>query len=221
MISVQQIYLRLNDLLKKETGGFMSNDAFNRLVNEVQKVLFLYWSKKFEESQEVVDALQPFITEQVLQIVDGLVGYPPDYRRLSSVWYRYVVNSGTEPETREWLLDSVAKNEDVRGYRRPLLGKPQTYRYEQLSDSLRVMPVAAGGTVRLKYLKTPPDASRAVTYNGATFDEDYNAGSTVDLQWPASEFSNILSLMLLSKGVETEKGELITFAVQQMKNEAE
>lgn len=217
MIDVQVLYSRVElDLARKGIGGFSSNNQFNRSMKEAEIILFEYWAEKFSEDQDVVDALLPFIASYESQIVSGRASYPSDYRRMLSVDHKNVVNTTGEPVVNFTKVRKIAENEDRRAYRKPVVGNDKTYVYAFYSDHVRISPNDLTGYVEFRYLRVPVYGNRVVTVNTSTDDQDYNSVSSRQLEWPEHQFSNIVDIMLLAKGAEIQRTELLQFAQVRM-----
>lgn len=211
MILMQDLFLRVNtDLVKKGLGGFANNSTFNRAVNEAQVILMEYYAEKYRFSQNLADAVLPFLETADIAITSGTFSFPSDYRHLLSAAYISYTNSDGEPVETETILNESLPNEQLYAYRKPTLGKPKTYKYE-LGAVNKIKPSTLAGKVRVTYLRVPAEASRAVTNNVTTDDEDYNAGSTVNLEWPSHEFVNFVDLLMFAKGVEIRETDLVNW----------
>jgi hypothetical protein len=81
--------------------------------------------------------------------------------------------------------------------------------HEFLSQGIRVHPTNYTGNVYLKYIAQPDEATRAVTIVGD--EEQYDAGSTVDLVWPEQEETRFVDLLLHYKMVEIRDPLLVEF----------
>ena len=93
-ISVQNLFLRVQDLSRKDKAGYLSNDEFNRNLADSQDLLMEYYYRRFEESQDVVDVLHSFIQEARLPIgAGGFVDLPTDYRHRLDVLVEVVQNA--------------------------------------------------------------------------------------------------------------------------------
>lgn len=212
MISVQTLFQRVNtDLVLKGLGGFANNQVFNRSVNDAQNILFEYYAEKFRMSQKVADALRPFIEYADILISSGSFAFPSDYRHLLDVSYKLSTNTGGEPTTEYHQMREKAQNETRNAFRKPMAGKPKTYAYELSSDGNFVYPSSLTGSVRVKYLRTPVSANRAVVVNATTDDEDYTTTGTVNLEWPEQELTNFIDLLMYFKGVEIRESDLISW----------
>jgi hypothetical protein len=212
LIAVQDIFLRLNsDLALKGLGGFANNASFNRAVNEVQGILFEYYAERFRGRQKMADALGPFQTFSDRLIIAGVFTLPDDYRHLLDASYVSVTNTSGEPTVSYSRLREKGPDEDRQAYRRPTVGKPKTYAYEFSAAGNFIYPSSLSGYVRVKYLRAPVDAERKIVANATTDDEDYTATGTINLEWPESEFTNFISLLLYYKGVEIRDTDLAAF----------
>jgi len=215
MIDIETLYITVNnDLARKDHAGYTSTDEFNRITNLIQGVLCDFYIEKNDARAK--EPLRHLITEVKIQ---GSEYYdlPDNYRQKLEVYLESISSScengvvftnvnADHLDVDEWGLNMesvIRKNQPAFGF---------------IGNKIKVRPSTFIGRVYLKYYRNPTDASRAYTLNLTTKEEEYNAGSSVHLEWPASELTNFVDLHLLYKGISIRNTELVQFAMgkQQM-----
>jgi len=200
MIDINRVYVRHNDLLLKGKGGYVSGDEFNRSIIDTQNYLFEFYVQKEKESRKIMDALSPFVTEINIPIVTGYVTLPADYahKRDIIIEVQDLTCVGNNVVYDQYELDELKSGEYSNLLSSPIR-KPNItdnkYAFEQVGDKqIKVYPAAAKDRVYLKYVKTPPVATWAYTLDAVNDQENYDAGSSVNLIWNESEFNSILNI---------------------------
>ena len=221
MIKVNYIFDRVNKTLgRKNQAGYSSASDFNGDLKDSENILMEFLYKKFEETQKVSDALNPFIREVELPILDGFIQYPLKYRHPLEMSYRYIKSSPEckEPVSDEILIDKLQTNEErdtmASAIRKPSLEKGLLY-WVQLSDRIRIRPTSLTGSVFFKYLINPTYGEYKTTIDLANEIEVYDPTS-VDLMWNEQETTDIIDLVLFHKSVSIRDSELLNFAMQKM-----
>lgn len=210
MIDVQTLWQRVNqDLIKLGQTGFDSNESFNRDMNEAELVMLDYHHRMYGLSQNLSDAVNPFVKKQEVQIVSGFVSEPSDYAHRLDMEYKVVVNTALEPTVSytPMNIEKVGENRSLSAIRRPTITDTDTYSYRQESGGFYVLPPELTGYVRITYLRYPISGSRAVTV--ASDQEVYDSGNSVNLEWPATELSNFVDLMLFFRGISVRANEVV------------
>ena len=217
MISVDLVYKRVNeDLSRKNKSGYTSNDEFNRDLDEAQIILMNYYHHLFQETKHLADAVAPFVKSDTITLQGQVVQLPADYRHMIEIAIDYLKNPeecGVEPKQKRLVVEFARANE-VERYRssyimRPNLDKGVAF-WTFLDGAIKVWPKVS--VVDVMYLRNPSDATRGVTINTVDDLEVYNAATTTDLEWPASELSNFVDICLLFKGVAVKESALIQYA---------
>lgn len=203
--------------LRDNGGGYLRPDVFNSIIQHVNTDLFNREYKKYEEKQVITDSLAPFVVtlgdsdQTFLDITDGYVTLPSDYRHMSS--FRLIsFTNDDEGRCKKVLRRSkpgVMLNDDQFNYRRDSqLHKPSfqrpigTIQNATTSQSkLRVLPDDVGYKVGLTYLKLPstpvfdykilnPTGEDYIEYlapdqlHDGTVLTNGTASRSVELEWP-------------------------------------
>lgn len=203
MISVQTLWLNIRDLTRKDNiGGYLPNDEFNRQVNLCQNVLFDYYYDKRNES-DARGALIYFEDDVLITKVSGAYPLPADYKAKMEaalvVGGEYLPVHFPARDERLMSLSSAVRGPSLE--RKVVVGKIR-------SGDIQIWP-DTDNQLFLQYYTTPVEASRAVTVDIDEIEEVYDAGSTVDLNWPSDLLQDFVDLMLLFKGVIIRDSSLI------------
>jgi hypothetical protein len=213
MISPQFIFDRVAALSKKDKAGYMSAQEFTDDLNQAQEILMEYYYDRFEDSQKTVDSLQPFIKESNLPISNGFVAFPSDYRHRVEVSYNLTEkNCEGPPKLVKCPMPHLHINERSEtlqsSVRRPSLKKKRFY-HSYVNNKLQVFPSDLLGTVCFTYIIQPPEAKYAVTIDVFNDEENYDPINSIDLIWNAQDSEELVSIMLLFKGIQVRESALI------------
>lgn len=221
MISIERLYKRvIKDLARKNQTGYSSSEEFNRDLQDSENILYEFYYREFQQTQKVSDALEPFVKEKNLVINSGVVAYPKDHRHPLEMSYLKAVNQDCgKPKYTEVPMDYLNANEEretmMSAIRKPSIEDNLMY-YTQVNKALKILPKELQGKVAYKYLKTP-----LYGFYGASIDvskgiEVFDANASQDLEWNDQEETNIISLMLLHKGISIRDNELMNFAMSKL-----
>lgn len=223
-ISVQ--YLREQDanLAAKNQAGYITDSEFNGNLRSAELTLYEYYFRIFEQSSQIVDALNPFIVETTIQLTNGIGDFPSDYRHRLEVGYTWMKNdcySGA-PKIDEIPVDYMQANEEREvlssAIRKPSIEK-KIIRHTFKNDKIYVYPKEVR-EINFKYLKEPVFgvyASTLVSNANGDFDQ-FDPANSIDPQWPVQETNNLLDLLTFYRGIELRSTALIEFARLKQKN---
>jgi hypothetical protein len=80
MVNVNDIKETVEKLALKDQQGYLNPDQYNRVIVLVDKKLYQFYYKKYEDTQNVVDSLKPFLTQTVSTVQpDNSIILPLDY----------------------------------------------------------------------------------------------------------------------------------------------
>lgn len=224
MINVDTIFLSLRDLSKKDKGGYLSSDEFNRMCPMVEGALFLWYFDQYEKTQSFPEALQPFIVPSVqINVAGGFAPYPANLAHKIEVHaLRITPSPGAEPVIEPIMsryLHALEVGETLRSsIRRPDLSKGKAY-HTLLPDGVQVFPYSTPA-ITLKYLRYPTYAVRGYTLDTVNDEEDYSAGTSSNFEWPDTQRGNLIDLFLLYLGLEIRETELVQWASNRMAYQA-
>ena len=221
MISVETIFLRVNnDLARKDKAGYSSDAEFNRNLEEAKSLLLAYYHNKFEEEQGTLDAAAPFIKEILIPINNQFCEFPPDYR--------YKLEAGYVFSTNQKDLDCEVGNPDYdimdgnhlnanevkktlnSAIRNPTMDNG-LFAYTFVNNKIKVFPRQLQGYISFKYLIDPPLAKYAVTINTTEDTQDFDALNSIDLIWNPQQQPDLVNLLLFFKGLEIRESLLINW----------
>lgn len=225
MINVLTLYNYVNDLARKHrSGGYTSDEQFNRINRSVEIAVFQHFSKRVEETQDVVDHLNPFVVYNALFATDkqGRVTLPSDYAHRMSVGGVYIKNP---KECGENVTITRYPCRYLRNYEVPFVTssvikavKPsmdtQTFYHIFRNNNIDVLPEGLFW-VELTYLRYPVYGE--IKFTMAEVDgEDvltYDPVTSKDLEWNDITFNHIVGMHLLYLGVELNTPDLQQFAL--------
>jgi hypothetical protein len=222
-ISPQTIFNRVTDLSRKDKSGYMSADEFNRNLQEAQNMLMAYYYYRFEQEQEFVDNLNPFVVEVVLPIAISYVSLPLNYRHRLQLAYLYIQNENCPPTPvpshERIVMHYCSANEEAlltsSAIRRPNLSTKSLH-HTFINNKIRVLPRDLLGFVELKYLRDPVRAIYAITLDVANDQENYDPINSVDLEWEQQDTNNIVDIMLIFQGISSREDALFQFVQQRL-----
>ena len=221
-ISVQ--YLRDQDanLAAKNQAGYITDDEFNGNLRSAELTLYEYYFRLFEQSSQIVDALNPFIAEVQIPLVNGVGDFPTDYKHRLEIGYTWVQNNCATPKIEEIPVDYMQANEEREVLssfiRKPSIPKKRI-RHTFKNNQIYVYPKEVR-EINFKYLKTPIFGlyvSTLVSNANGDF-EQFDPVASRDLEWPEQETNNILDLLTFYRGIELRSSDLIQFAKMKQKN---
>ncbi len=193
VILVQTLYQECQDLLRTFQGGYLSNDEFNRLVNQAQNYLFKTLLEDTSVDRYTNESLSPFRKEATITKSSGIYTTPTDFAEIREVAVEFVLPSG-ETEYRPCYLITDLGLTLTSPIRKPT---KKTFGYTK-DVNFKIYP-SSNVKMFLKYFSKPVQTERKVTYSGD--DEVYNPTGTVNLEWNETDKSMVLDMMLFYAGV--------------------
>lgn len=219
MIDVNLLHQRVSqDILADGRSGYESNDEFNRAMQEAQLIILEKHHAAFEANQQNLDALQHLIFPADLLVSSGYADLPSDYMHKVSLDIKEVDVDGNvvcyDKMTKDvskmhiYYSKSHQFSQDVYD---PIQGVDvaNIAYYTIEGGKIRIMPLSVN-TVTLRYIKKPVDPVRVVSYdiNDA---EVYDSVTSVQLDWPVSEFPNFVSTMVTMRSVSNRDPEVANY----------
>lgn len=96
-ISVNQVKIRVETLAVKSQNGYASSTDFNSDLRDANLTLFEFYIKQFEETERILDAIEPFVIESTLSLTLGQLSattpFPADYAHKIEVGVLKVTNN--------------------------------------------------------------------------------------------------------------------------------
>jgi hypothetical protein len=218
MIDVDLLWRRVNqDITGLGRSGYESNEEFNRDMNECQYVLLEKHHAMYELNQQSIDSISHLIVSSDIQVVNGIALLPEDYAHKVSVSLLEMKTASSglvscPDNSDEYMRIHFSRshqfeddvNDPIQGVKSSRIGY-----YTIEGNSLRIEPKSISG-INFRYFKNPTDALRVVTYD-VNDAEVYDANSSVQLDWPMSEFPNFVSTLVLIKSVSTRDAEVLAY----------
>lgn len=206
MIGINDLWLQVRDLLRKDHAGWISSDEFNRLVNTCQELLFDFYLDTPDE-RGANDALEPFDTTTTLAPVSkGKFSLPGDYKDRNELGIIRSACGDTTPYPATYIDRQGLYQAQYSPIRRPTLFYPK---YHIRGNYLYVYPLDMKGVVVFRYYRQFAQAARAYVLNTTTQEEEYDSGNSVDLEWGTGELNNFIDLILFHKGLALRESELV------------
>lgn len=213
MISVEYLYQKVNDLLVKNQSGYSSNDEFNRDLALAQSYLFNFLLPP-DDNNELHESLKNFISSVT---GTGSIPLPANWAyKLNAKAHAF---SGGFSEHPAYFL---ATDEDFLELSSPIRKpsvKTRSFAYKVDGSSIVCYPQTVPFTVT--YLRHPIAAVRGVTLDTVNDVENYNAGTTTDLEWPELETDRFVDILTYLRGAQVNKSEIVNWmqAKQIVKND--
>ena len=216
MISVQELYLSVSDRITKEQSGNFTNAEFNRILAQAQEDAMDWFESQDGSSQFVQNALNPFLKRYEVALA-STVPFPEDYRSKGNARFRLMFMDGGNPVFKWFMANMLETDEDFDSLYSPIR-KPsvanEVYSYSMDSTGIRLYPEGITGIFQMSYIRVPNVATRAVTYNFTDEIEEYDAGSTVDLEWDNVQFNLFHDLICFYMGIDIRESEIIAWLSQ-------
>lgn len=216
-ISVDTLYkLVNNDLAGLGRSGYTDNDQFNRMVNLAQVMMLEFYHNQYRVTNNIADAVRPFyVPDEKISITQGTGTLPGNYAHGLAVTTLQAI--GCDGGTPRVGATELLPHEKWAVIHDPLVGASLNNPYYELSsEGIRVWPIAIT-KVELAYLRQPTDAERAIT-TGANDTETLDEANTTDLEWPATETGDFVSILLAMKGIQVRDSEIATFVANRFVN---
>ncbi len=215
MISVNSLKELVETMTRNVQTGYLNGDDFNRLLALIQTDIFEYYRSRFDENEQIFDALRPFIAEKNIVQHDGVYSLPANFERKLDIGVQYVTASqcGGEPTVNYIPVDYLTGDEALLGVNSPVRVNLAKKRFaaELFSSYIKIYPREFTGKLYLKYLRTPVTPVWGYEINLTTLLEEYDESSTTDLEWNTTEIGDFTDLFLYYMGLQTRETALINF----------
>jgi hypothetical protein len=218
MINVEQVYQSMRDLSSKGKGGYADSDEFNKNSKRAELLLLQYYCSVFEKTGLVPDAIYPFLKEPAPVVLDsnGRIAIPSDMIHRVFVKYVTATNGPSGPILTEYQTQYLEKLEEMATLDSPIR-KPNfengivAYAFGP-NSTLQIYPKTLTGYVKIQYFRAPTYAVRGWTLDVTNDEQDYDAGTSTQYEWPPQEENNILDLIMLSQGITMRDSQIIQWA---------
>jgi hypothetical protein len=221
MIGVNALWETIAALTSKDQAGYTSTAEFNYYLTLAEHSLQSYFMGLVEESSNQHDALLPFSLKTTLSKNGSGYELPSNFRKRIDAGPVYITQGDEDCATvtvSEKNADYMSGNELAMNESSPIRkSTTNRFTYEILGGWLYMFPSSYAGDVWLKYYRYPTLGSRAFVLNTSTHEEVYDAGSSVDLEWPAFLYTDFVDLLLAYKGLSIRENVIVNW-VQQNKS---
>ena len=205
MIGINNLYEITNQTLTKDfQSGYTNSAEFNSLVELAQNVLLDFYQSMYSAALKIDDVVSPFIVEKYYTTADGFKNpLPDDYRyHVSASYYAWINDCGNTKRELRGVINNSSP-EQIEGLL--LNGVKRRAAWYVVINTGNLEK-------KLKYIKNPTTAIRAVTIDTDTRQEIYDSANSIDLEWDNNVLNDFVTLLLFYKGIELEHNRLIQFA---------
>lgn len=225
-MNINEIYELVRFISNKSQTGTPTPTEFNLAVNSAQLSLFMerYGNPAeyqpgapiprvaYEETKKISDDLRVFkVLIDLIVGDDGHAIIPPDYIHATSIRFNYITQEAGKPLSQvERPVKEV--DDDKLGDRLISEIVAPTTKYPIVTFYNNYIQFNPKGLKKIKftYLRQPKDAVWAFTLVSGR--PVYDAGSSVDLEWPDDTHNEIIVRILSLVGTNLRDGELMQFA---------
>lgn len=199
---IEQIYRVVQLLINKsQSGGYLSPDQFNRLLElaQIDEINNLYLNKAEDVTE--IDELSPVISDPTfINVVSGQATKPTDF--LHYVTSRsYNFNEGYETPIE--IIREIELGERMKSViEQPSTDYPIIVEY---SDYFTVYPASLNG-IRLTYIIDPPTPNWAFTLVNQR--PVYDASNSTDVLLTNKSFGNLVYRVCELFGIHVREGDL-------------
>ena len=225
VISVLELYNKVNDLAKKHHAGYSSGEEFTRKLKGAEIGLLEYFQMKDEDDQNTTDHVAPFRKYEPTVLVGsstathGIVDLPTDYAHKSAVGMVYKENpidckDGTI--VKPFPSFYLRTNEVNQRYNDPIAGpsmEKNRFYYCFRNNEIHVFPKELAA-VELTYLRYPKFGKIAFTFSVVNGEDvaTYDAANSQDLEWNDITFKYFEMILLMELGVELKEPFLVQYS---------
>ncbi len=94
MIGVNVLYNEVQDITRTYQGGYLTNDEFNRAVNQAQAHLFSFLLEDSNVDRYTDTSLDPFKEETLIAKSSGAYPVPEDFAALREIAVPFILPTG-------------------------------------------------------------------------------------------------------------------------------
>ncbi len=218
-MNINEIYKLVSYMVDKYQGTYLSPDDFNMAINAAQRQYLNFLTGETAEfnqgtrrpqggfSNDVTTggSLSNFLKEGTLTIATQLAPQPTDFYKISAMRTTdddYAIRRVGADKVYAYINNSIDA---------PTLTEPI---YTEIGSNFKFWPSSLA-TAKIVYFKKPVDAKWA--YTG---DLVYDAGTSVQLEWPENDHMDIVYRTLGIVGINLKDGDLIRIS-QTVKNDGQ
>ena len=225
MIDVLYLYNYINDLARKNrSGGYTSDEQFNRTNKSAEIALFQHFAKIYEDTQDIVDHLNPFVVYNNLLPTDkaGHLAFPSDYAHRINVGGLFIENPAEcgEDVTITRYPCVYLRNDEVNQVQSSTLKQvlpsvaTKTFYHVFRNNNIDILPDGLFW-VELTYLKYPVYGEIKFTMSSVNGEDvlTYDPVLSKNLEWNMISFNHLVGLHLMALGIELSSPDLIQYAL--------
>ena len=225
MIDVQYLYNYVSDLARKHrSGGYTSDDQFNRINKSAELGLFQHFAKIYEDTQDIVDHLNPFVVYSSLLPTDhsGHLAFPANYAHRINVGGIYIENPVDcgEDVTVTRYPTNYLRNDEVNQVQSSVLKgvvpsvATKTFYHVFRNNNIDILPDGLFW-VELTYLRYPVYGEIYFTITQVDGEDvlTYDPLLSKNLEWNMISFNHLVGLHLSALGIELSSPDLIQYAL--------
>lgn len=223
--SVNEVKSYVFNLLNKEQSGSIGGVDFSNFINVAQQQYFkkllglpeLYTTEKREApieiqtTQSISDSLRPFLKRSPIQKTGNGFSLPTDFAAYVSGSHLFVEQIDNQTVATTQPIDFCSISEKARRVNNYIIYP--TYEYPICTYENNQIVVNPDGitSISLPYYRYPVTPKWAFTVN-ANDEEIYDAGNSVQLEFPNLDWQNIANLSLKYIGIYLREETIITLA---------
>lgn len=225
MIDVLYLYNYVSDLARKHrSGGYTSDEQFNRINKSAEIGLFQHFAKIYEDTQDIVDHMNPFVVYNSLLPTDhqGHLTFPSNYAHRVNVGGLYIQNPaeyGEGVKVERWPC-MYLRNDEVNQVQSSVLRKvkpdvaTQTFYHVFRNNNIDILPDGLFW-VELTYLRYPVYGEIYFTITQVDGEDvlTYDPLLSKNLEWNMISFNHLVGLHLSALGIELSSPDLIQYAL--------
>lgn len=221
MLSIDDIYSIVQNLVNKYKQGYLSPSEFNQYFNLAQNQYFNYLIGLIDNyrfgvpiapvskmiNQTMQDKLSPFFTSYTSPLnANGTFVKPNGYGSVINVVLPNNVIANPRPQNKinGFLTDSINVNSTVNPF------------CIDNGNFFQLYPATgwpSGTNVTLNYYRLPPDAVWG--YSVSSVPPVYNPGLSTNPIWNNNEYSEIISRVLAMAGISLSNNQIISYSKMQ------
>ncbi len=219
MISVNQLYNDVSTLSRKSRGGgFLSDTIFNIHLKNAEKALFQRFYKVYEETQDIIDHIRPFVVYNNLIQTNslGVMTFPDTYAHKLALEGVYVANpkKKTNPSEVKRYECPLLRSSEVATFLSDIVAKPdfdkRRFYHTFRNNSIQVFPERKMW-VGITYFRYPVYGyiTHTVSDAGGQDKYTYDPTASLDLEWNDITYGDFINKICELLGISTNSPEFV------------
>lgn len=223
-ISVNYLRERVRSLASKGQAGYTTNQDFNLGLQSAVWTLFEYWTKQFEQTRRIADALQEFINRTTITTTNGNANLPDDYVHELETWVKWIDNQCKNGPDIQFCPADYMNTDEVAKTLKSNIRKPSVDKgiFRFTIDGGKFYGYPENVTEwEFKYLAKPniPKNNGIPNYYVTTLQsnpqgdfEQFDATNSTDIPFPEHQTENFVDLLLFYLGIEIKDNAIVQYA---------